>query len=223
MPRTARIYIEEGIFHVLARGNNKQNIFLDQADFASYKSLFQRIRADHPFKLYHYCLMNNHIHLIIETNPESNLSRFMKRINLAYYNYFNKKYGYSGRFWQDRFKSLVISKDEYLTACGLYIERNPVKAKIVESPRLYKYSSYNYYAYGHKDDIMDIDPIYGGLASTDSKRQEAYRNLASDERLGINEFSFKQLFLGNEDFIETMEKRFGFRNVRLNRGRPRNK
>ncbi len=122
---------------------NKQNVFFSYSDFATYKLLFQKLKKDHPLKLYHYCLMNNHVHLIVESSPDADLSRFMKRLNLAYYSYFKKKYGYAGHFWQDRFKSLLISKDEYLTACGLYIERNPVKAKMVESPALYRHSSYN--------------------------------------------------------------------------------
>jgi len=221
MPRTARIYTEEGAFHILARGNNKQKIFLSANDFAAYKSLLKKLKGEHPFKLYHYCLMANHVHLIIETNQKTSLSRFMKRLNLAYYSYFKKKYGYAGHFWQDRFKSLLISKDEYLTACGLYIERNPVKAKMVESPRLYQYSSYHYYAYGQKDDLLDADPIYEGMASTEGKRQELYRDLMLDKKLGITENTFKQLFLGDGDFICKMEKRFDAKNSRLNVGRPR--
>ena len=223
MPRVARIYTEEGVFHVLARGNNKQKVFLSPGDFDVYRSLLKKFKDEHPFKLYHYCFMTNHIHLIIETNPKTNLSRFMKRLNLAYYNHFRKKYGYAGHFWQDRFKSLLISRDEYLLACGLYIERNPVKAKMVESPRLYKHSSYNYYAYGQKDDLLDADPVYEVLAPKEEKRHESYRHLALDKELGITEKTFKQLFLGTNDFIRAMEKRFGVKNVRLGVGRPKGK
>lgn len=150
MPRAARIYAEEGVFHILARGNNKQKIFLSDSDFTAYRLLIEELREGHPLKIYHYCFMTNHIHLVIETSPKTDLSRFMKRLNLVYYNHYKKRYGYAGHFWQDRFKSLLISRDEYLLACGLYIERNPVKAKMVESPGLYKYSSYNYYAYMDK-------------------------------------------------------------------------
>lgn len=223
MPRQARIYTEEGVFHILARGNNKQKIFLSSNDFAAYKSLLQKLKDEHPFRLYHYCFMPNHVHLIIETNQKTDLSRFMKRLNLAYYNHYRKRYAYAGHFWQDRFKSLLISRDEYLIACGLYIERNPVKARIVASPRLYKYSSYNYYAYGQKDDLLDTDPIYEGLASKEGQKQESYRNLILDEKLGITEKTFKQLFLGVDDFIQGMEKRFGVKNTRLKIGRPKEK
>jgi putative transposase len=223
MPRIARVYTEEGVFHILARGNNKQKVFHKADDFASYKSLLQKLKEEHPFKLYHYCFMTNHIHLIVETNPKTDLSRLMKRLNLTYYNYYKNRYGYAGHFWQDRFKSLLISKDEYLIACGLYIERNPVKARMVNSPRLYAHSSYNYYAYGQKDGLLDADPVYEGLAVRERDRQLAYRNLTLDEKLNIAEKTFKQLFLGTDDFIQAMERRFGVKNTRLNIGRPRGK
>ena len=96
MPRVARIHIEEGVFHILARGNNKQWIFHDEKDFQVYKSIIKRLKAEQPFKLYHYCLMNSHIHLVVETNKMTKLSKLMKRVNLFYYNYYKKKYGYAG-------------------------------------------------------------------------------------------------------------------------------
>lgn len=147
----------------------------------------------------------------------------MKRLNLAYYNHYRKRYGYAGHFWQDRFKSLLISKDEYLTACGLYIERNPVKAKMVEEPRLYNHSSYNYYAYSQKDDLVDADPVYEGLSSNERQRQESYRNLMLDKKLDITERTFKQLILGTDDFVRAMERRFNVKNKRLDVGRPKKK
>ncbi|MFH0838862.1 MAG: hypothetical protein V1893_01590, partial [Candidatus Omnitrophota bacterium] len=86
-----------------------------------------------------------------------------------------------------------------------------------------KYSSYNYYAYGQKDDLLDIDPVYEDMASTEKGRQEAYRNLMLDEKLDITEKTFKQLFFGTDDFICTMERRFSVKNTRLNVGRPKGK
>ena len=223
MPRAARIYAEEGVFHILARGNNKQKIFLSDSDFTAYRLLIKELRKDHPLKIYHYCFMTNHIHLVIETSPKTDLSRFMKRLNPVYYNHYKKRYGYAGHFWQDRFKSLLISRDEYLLACGLYIERNPVKAKMVESPGLYKYSSYNHYAYGQEDDLLDADPVYDGLASTEGGRQKIYRDIMLDKELGITEKTFKQLFLGTADFVSSMEKKLDIKNVRLSVGRPKEK
>ena len=87
------------------------------------------------------------------------MSRLMKRINLSYYNYYKRKYGYSGHFGQDRYKSILIERDEYLLACGLYIGRNAVRAKIVDNAESYKYSSCRVYAKGEEDGITDKDPF----------------------------------------------------------------
>jgi putative transposase len=221
MPRVARIYTEAGVFHILARGNNKQNIFHGDADFHAYKSILMKYKEEHPHKLYHYCLMTNHIHLILETNNLTGLSRFMKRVNLAYFAHYKRAHGYAGHFWQDRFKSLLISKDEYLLACGLYTERNPVRANIVSLPGSYKHSSYAYYAYGAQDELVDDDPLYEGMGKTSKERQGHYRGLAIDERLHLNKMIFSQLFLGSDDFIRRMEKAFNVKNVRQERGRPK--
>jgi len=83
MPRIARIYIEEGIFHILARGNNRQWVFKDEKDFLKYKHILQELKAEHPFQLYHYCLMNNHAHLIMEVNPKTEEAEEAKGVSLV--------------------------------------------------------------------------------------------------------------------------------------------
>ncbi len=221
MPRGPRIYTEEGLYHILTRGNNKQWVFHDTADFRAYKKILKELKGEQPFKLYHYCLMNNHVHLIIETNKTTELSKLMRRLNLFYYNHYKRKYGYAGHFWQDRFKSLLMEKDEYLLTCGLYIERNPVRAKMVDSPEKYLHSSYNYYVCGKEDNLTDRDISYDELGRNDKERQEAYQCLMLDEDKGINSAIFNQLFLGTRQFIKQMEDKFEINNTRLKRGRPK--
>ena len=221
MPRVARIFTEEGVFHILARGNNKQRVFKNEADFNIYRKTLKSLKKEQPFKLYHWCLMPNHVHMIIETNKKTELSRMMKRLNLFYYNHYKRKHTYAGHFWQDRFKSLLIEKDEYLLACGIYIERNPVKAKIVRSPKDYPHSSYNYYAYGQEDELTDGDPFYNELGRSEKETQEAYRQLTLDKEKEINSSTFNQLFLGTREFVDKMEDKFKVRNIRLKRGRPK--
>jgi putative transposase len=225
MPRIARVYTEEGIFHILTRGNNKQWIFREQKDFQEYENILKQLKQEQPFKLYHYCLMNNHVHLIIETNQSTKLSKLMKRINLLYYNHYKRIYGYTGHFWQDRFKSLLIEKNNYLLACGLYIERNPVRAKIVSSAEKYLHSSYSYYAYGRDDGLIDRDVFYNELGKEENTRQKEYQRLMldGDPCISINSSIFNQLFLGTPNFIKQMEKKFKVKNIRLKRGRPSKK
>jgi len=147
----------------------------------------------------------------------------MKRLNLLYYNHYKRRYSYAGHFWQDRFKSLLIQKDKYLLACGLYIERNPVRAKIVNSPEEYPHSSYRYYAYGEEDGLTDRDPYYDELGRDEKEKQRIYRKLMLDKEKGLNSNTFKQLFLGTKEFIKEMEDRFNVRNVPMVRGRPKKK
>lgn len=221
MPRTGRIYTEEGVFHIMTRGNNKQPVFHDERDFILYKETLSRLKDEQPFKLYHYCLMTNHVHMIIETNENTELSKLMKRINLSYYHHYKKRYGYSGHFWQDRFKSLLIEKDPYLLACGLYVEHNPVRAKMVKLPEQYQYSSYTRYAFGKYDPLLDKDPCYETSGRDDTQRQKEYRKLALESTGQIGQAISRQLFLGSAGFIKRMEKRFGVSNIRLERGRPK--
>ena len=143
MPRTARIAPQEYVYHVLTRGNNKQDIFVDEEDFKKYIDILWKYKAKYLYKLYYYVLMTNHVHLVIETAEDGgNLSQIMKGINLSYAQHYKKKYKYTGHFWQDRFKSIIISKDKYLLACGSYVELNPVRAGMVKDPKDYSWSSY---------------------------------------------------------------------------------
>ena len=221
MPRVARIYLEEGVFHILARGNNKQWIFHDDNDFFCYKRLLRELKEEQPFKLYHYCLMNNHVHLLLEANPKTQLSRLIKRLNLSYCIYYKQKYGYAGHLWQDRFKSLLIEKDTYLLACGLYIERNPLRANMVSEPGDYLHSSYAYYVGRRNDVSIDCDPLYDSLGKDDKIRQKEYRCLTLDKDEDISENTFKKLFLGSPEFIQDMESKFDVVNTRAGKGRPK--
>ncbi len=221
MPRVGRVYIEEGVFHVMARGNNKQPVFHDERDFIMYRETLSRLRDQQPFKLYHYCLMTNHVHMVIETNKNTELSKLMKRISLSYYHHYKKRYGYSGHFWQDRFRSLFIEKDSYLLACGLYIECNPVRAKMVKHPEQYPHSSYPYYAFSKDDPLVDKDPCYETLGKEAAQRQNEYRKLALADTEHVGQAISRQLFMGSADFIKRMEKKFNVRNIRPERGRPK--
>jgi len=136
----------------------------------------------------------------------------MKQINLGYLYHYRKRYGYFGHFWQDRYKSLLISKDEYLITCGRYIELNPVKAKIVKTPKEYKYSSYNFYAYGKKDVLIDLNPIYIEWGRTDKERQANYRK-DIEEELKRTSLNLNSRFIGSEEFISQMEEKFNVSNV----------
>jgi putative transposase len=142
MGRIARVYMENAYYHITVRGNQKKRVFLDEADFKKYLNLLHRYKTKFRFKIYGYCLMNNHIHLNLKPRTPGELSKFMHGINLSYTQYFNSKYKKVGHLWQGRFKSFLITKDKYLLNTVLYIENNPVRAQLVEDAVDYKWSSY---------------------------------------------------------------------------------
>ncbi len=155
MPRSARVLVDDGCYHVITRGIEKNQTFVDDLDYRKYIRLLKKCKREFPFKLYGWCLMPNHPHLIISSNA---LSKTMHVINFSHAQYFNKKYDRVGYIWQNRFKSFLVQKDKYLLNLVAYVEYNPVRAKIVTNPEDYKWSSYRARVLGN-DEFGLLDPI----------------------------------------------------------------
>ncbi|MBL7068507.1 MAG: transposase [Candidatus Omnitrophica bacterium] len=155
MPRIARLIIEDGCYHVITRGIEKKQTFIKDPDYQRYLKLLKKCKKQLSFKLYGWCLMPNHPHLIIFSNS---LSKTMHMINFSYAQYFNGNYNRTGYLWQNRFKSYVVQKDKYLLNLIAYVEYNPVRAKIVTNPEDYKWSSYRARVFG-EDEFKLLDPI----------------------------------------------------------------
>lgn len=145
MIRTKRIYYNKAVYHVTFRGNNRQVILKSADDKEVFLGILSKFKEKFGFKLYGFCLMDNHVHLLIESTPIHNISRIMQSILLSYSFRFRTKYKYIGHVWQGRFTSNIIDKEEYLLACLDYIHENPVKAKIAERVDRYPWSSYCFY------------------------------------------------------------------------------
>ncbi|MBM3249899.1 MAG: hypothetical protein FJZ09_03505 [Candidatus Omnitrophica bacterium] len=181
MPRAARVIPPEGFLHVISRGNNRRKLFLRPSDFKVYLRQLRKLKYEESISVFHYCLMPTHIHLLVGIIQNSDLSRFMKRLNLKYFFHYQKRYGYLGHLWQDRFKSKLIEYDTYLVQCGKYIELNPVRANLVSSAADYPYSSYRYYALGFEDKLIDNDPLYLDLSTDAAQRRLIYQKMLLDE------------------------------------------
>jgi putative transposase len=224
MPRTARIAPKEFVYHVLTRGNNKQAIFKDDNDYLKYIEILRKYKEKYLFKLYHYVLMTNHVHLVIEPSQEGGeLYQIMKGINLSYAQHFKNKYKYTGHFWQDRFKSIIVSKDEYLLTCGSYVELNPVRARMVKEPKEYRWSSYGANAYGKKNDLVDGHVIYGTLFSDKNIRKE-YRKFVQDmlrKKEAMRGEMDRRMIYGGGEFLDRVQKKFKMDAVIKKRGRTR--
>ncbi len=144
MPRRAREKSNTGIYHVMVRGINKQVIFNDEKDKHNFVSALKRYKKICGYEIYGYCLMSNHVHLLLREGKET-IGQAMKRIGASYVYWYNLKYDRCGHLFQDRFKSENIEDDKYLMAVLRYIHQNPLKAGMVEDLAAYKWSSYNEY------------------------------------------------------------------------------
>lgn len=182
MPRIKRCILNNGIYHILNRGHNKDAIFKGSDDFYKFKEVIRRYKETHPFDLYHYCIMSNHFHLLMRISKAEDLPFLMKGICQTYANYYRRTYNHVGYLFQNRYKSIHIDKDSYLLECARYIERNPLRANMVTSLSQYRWSSYNYYSNGSPDDIISPDPLYEELAETPKERRDAYIEYLSNPR-----------------------------------------
>ncbi|MDD5154939.1 MAG: transposase [Candidatus Omnitrophica bacterium] len=221
MPRTKRLIPVNLAMHIICRGNNGQKIFYQEKDKRYYYDLLKNLKEVNKIKIFHYCLMDNHMHLIVWLSLESSVSKFMKQVNLCYFNYFKKTYGYCGHLWQGRFKSNVVDTDSYLLQCGKYIELNPVRATMVGFPEEYRFSSYNHYAKGKSDPLVTDSFTYMSLSNDSQSRMKQYIEFVVDESIINAELFARQQFIGGEVFIKKLQDYYGIRNKGLKRGRPK--
>ncbi len=147
MPRKNRVWFPGAIYHITCRGNRRGDIFYDDIDRLNYLYYLEDTRVKYFFHLHAYCLMTNHLHLLLETkdNPPGNI---MRKLNSRYAISFNKRHNLDGHVFQGRYHAVMIDSHEHFTSTSRYIHLNPVKANIVQKPEQYKWSSYSAYAKG---------------------------------------------------------------------------
>ena len=142
MPRFPRNYLKTSFFHVMSQGINKNFIFEDSIDIKFYIKNMYEIKDKYNVKIIAYCIMNNHVHMLLETAGVENLSKYMHCLNTRFGQYYNKKYKRVGYVFRDRYKAEGIYSEKQLYNCVKYIYDNPVKAEICKKPEEYKFSNY---------------------------------------------------------------------------------
>lgn len=155
MTRLARTLIDHCCYHIIARGNQKQIVFRNADDFLKYLQIVKKSKSKYAILLYSYCLMPNHVHLLIEVGMARNMSKFMHWINRGYTEYFNSKYQKVGHLWQGRFKSKPILKGQYLIHCSNYIENNPVRGGLAMDIANYEWNSYSERCFASRKNLLD--------------------------------------------------------------------
>lgn len=158
MSRKARSDILfDGCFaHVFSQALEHRFVFEeDPRDFECFKEFLRGVKEELPFSLHHYCLMNTHFHLLVSIPNLQIFSKALQKLKWRYTASYNKKHRRNGPLWRERFKSLLIENEDYLYACGLYIEQNPLKAGMVVRPEDWPHSSSGHYELGRIDPLID--------------------------------------------------------------------
>lgn len=148
MPRMARKVSSTRVYHIILRGNDRQDIFFDEQDYKKFIKEIKNAEEKYKYELYAYCLMTNHVHLVIYDKNDM-LSKIIQSLAVTYSAYFSKKYERTGHLFQNRFLSKEVETREYLMQVCRYIHQNPVKAKISKIDN-YKWSSFKEYINGEK-------------------------------------------------------------------------
>ena len=158
MARRLRVEVAGGLYHLIARGNDRQDIFHSPEDRYKFLALLLKEKVRSPFFLYAYCLMTNHIHLLLERQAET-IGKIMQRVLGGYSRYYNRRYKHIGHVFQGRHKSILCQSDRYLAELVRYIHLNPVRAGMVTFPKEYPYSSHRAYLGREQDGLTDVDPV----------------------------------------------------------------
>lgn len=206
MARPLRIEYEGAVYHVTSRGNARKRIYRDGEDRFSFLKVLGSVVNRFNWLCYAYCLMDNHYHLLIET-PDGNLSKGMRQLNGVYTQVFHRRHGKGGHIFQGRYKAVVVEKESHLGELCRYVVLNPIRARMVDSPEQWQWSSYAE-TIGKKEvpSFLTVDWI---LSQFGQKRKEAQRKYAEFVHEGIKEPSpwallKGQIFLGGEGFPERM-------------------
>jgi len=202
MPRQARVKSQSDIYHIMLRGINQQVIFEDEEDNKKFIETLKTYKVISGYKLFAYCLMSNHLHLLIKTEKES-LNLIIKRISSSYVYWYNWKYYRRGHLFQDRFKSEPVEDNEYFLTVLRYIHQNPIKAGLYKKIDEYQFSSYNDYISGDSQ-LVDMDFAFS-LIDKDWF-SEFHKENNDDKCLDINEKNFRLSDIDAIKVIRTVSK-----------------
>ena len=174
MPRKVRFFMDDMPVHIVQRGHSRERVFFDDGDYAAYIYHLAQGCERYSVEVHSYCLMTNHVHLLLTPTVAGDASRLMQYLGRHYVPYINKKYSRTGTLWEGRFKASLVSSEEYLINVMRYIELNPVRAGMVASPEDYRWSSYKHNTGRLKIQLVTEHQVFEGLAATLEEAQRWY-------------------------------------------------
>jgi REP element-mobilizing transposase RayT len=181
--RPLRLEVEDGIYHVTARGNERKAIYRDMTDRERFLEVLARTLERFRWSCLAYCLMTNHYHLLVRTLGR-NLSRGMRDLNGIYAQAFNRRYGRDGHLFQGRYRAVLVESDEHLLSAVAYIVRNPVRAGMCSSPAEWRWSSHAGALGVRPPGMLGLAELWSCLAPTRARARALYRALTEDEAAG---------------------------------------
>lgn len=230
MARHPRVFVPGYPHHVVQRGHDRNAVFVEPVDYAYYLANLAEFKVHYDVAVYAWCLMTNHVHLILCPRKHGGaISALMRRVSARQARYVNRLERRSGTLWEGRFKCSVVDTDAYLLACMRYVDLNPVRAGLCRHPGEYRWSSYAHKV-GQSDDVdwLDPDPVTWEMGADDPSRQRAYArfvmaDIADGEEALIRTAVRRNQLTGGGRFVDEIEQRTGRRIEARGPGRPRKK
>jgi putative transposase len=217
MPRSARQLADGYVYHVLNRGNNKQDIFHKNADYRAFVRLMGDAKKRHPLEIYGYCLMPNHFHIALRPSRAEYLSSFMRWLLTSHVRRYHGHHETSGHLWQGRYKSFVIQENEHFLTVLRYIERNPLRAHLVSTSSDWPWSSLKENI-GLTDKCL-LDPLPLELPDDWARRVDI--PLTSEEIENLRISIVRQSPFGNSQWQRSICRTLGLESTMRPRGRPK--
>ncbi|MNJ99602.1 Transposase IS200 like protein [compost metagenome] len=225
MARLPRLVVPNQPHHIIQRGNDRQLVFRDTADYLEFLARLREAAKQFKVAVHAYVLMPDHLHLLATPVDQDGLSRMMQWLGRYYVPYYNRKYERSGTLWQGRYKATVVDAERYLMTCCRYIETNPVRGGLVAAAGDYPWSSYQHHIGLKSDPIITDHPLYWALGNTPFEREAAYKasieqGLSAVEIAAVSDATLKGWALGSEQYKLSLEKQTQRRIRQVKRGRP---
>ena len=175
MPRPLRPVADGLLYHAINRGNNRAPVFRAADDYPTFLAALNKTKERYPFRLYGYCLMTNHFHLLLAPEDGVSISRVLQSLAVAHTWHYHRGRGTVGHVWQGRFKSPVVQDDDHALVVLRYIEANPLRAGMVADLADYPWSSYGFHGLGHDDALLSPLPAWEALGRDQQKRRVSWK------------------------------------------------
>ncbi|CAN5358979.1 transposase [soil metagenome] len=224
MARLPRLTLANAPHHVIQRGNNRQAVFFEPADYERMLALMAEQAPRFGIALHAYVLMENHFHLLATPSTDDGLPKFMQAIGRSYVRWFNDRHGRSGTLWEGRYRATVLQAERYLLTCMAYMDLNPVRDGLVAEARDHVWSSHRHYAGLRNDRLVTPHPLYWALGNTPFAREAAYADLVRAgvgrrDQTVLTDATLQGWVAGDVDFVQALQASTSRRLTKARAGR----